>query len=333
MCRRCRTRAIIVQQPGHDLPRRPAAGEGRDRRSRRRAEELGGGDVHSRVVRRRRPPRRRTTRTRSAIARRIVGNLNRDEAAVSGTARRRASRCYPADELYGIVPADTRTPYDVREVIARIVDGCEFDEFKALYGTTLVCGFAHIHGYPGRHPRQQRHPVLGERAQGRAFHRAVRASAASRWCSCRTSPASWSGSKYEARRHRQGWRQDGDGGRDRARAEVHRHHRRQLRRRQLRHVRPRLRPALPVDVAERAHLGDGRRAGRVGARDRAPRRPSKPRAARGRAEEEDAFKAPIRAQYETQGHPYYATARLWDDGIIDPADTRTVLGLALVGRR
>ena len=77
-------------------------------------------------------------------------------------------------------------------------------------------------------------------------------------------------------------------------------------------------------MAERAHLGDGRRAGG----DACSRRCGATRGLR-EADEEEAFKAPIRAQYETQGHPYYATARLWDDGIIDPADTRRVLGLAL----
>ena len=87
------------------------------------------------------------------------------------------------------------------------------------------------------------------------------------------------------------------------------------------------RPALPVDVAERAHLGDGRRAGGQRAGHGATRR-HRGQAASGR-DEEEAFKAPIREQYERQGHPYYASARLWDDGVIDPADTRRVLGLAL----
>ena len=154
------------------------------------AEELGGADVHSRQS--------GVTDYYAAndahalgIARRIVGNLNRVKRPYLEL-RPPREPLYPADELYGIVPADPRTPYDVRDVIARIVDGSEFDEFKALYGTTLICGFAHIHGYPDRHPRQQRHPVQRERAQGRALHRAVRASATFRCCSCRTSPASWS---------------------------------------------------------------------------------------------------------------------------------------------
>ena len=83
-----------------------------------------------------------------------------------------------------------------------------------------------------------------------------------------------------------------------------------------------------MDVAERAHFGDGRRAGRLGAGDGAARRHG---GARGKwsAEDEEQFKAPIRAQYETQGHPYYASARLWDDGIIDPAETRLVLALGI----
>ena len=87
-----------------------------------------------------------------------------------------------------------------------------------------------------------------------------------------------------------------------------------------------------MDVAERAHLRHGRRAGRHRAGARCGATASRRAARPGRREEEEAFKAPIRAQYETQGHPYYATARLWDDGIIDPADTRRVLGLGALGR-
>src|SRR5699024_3934398 len=82
-----------------------------------------------------------------AIARRCVANLNWRKQADIQTRAPKAPR-YPATDLYGIIPADTKQPYDVREVIARIVDDSEFDEFKALYGTTLMCGFAHLHGYP-----------------------------------------------------------------------------------------------------------------------------------------------------------------------------------------
>ena len=99
---------------------------------------------------------------------------------------------YPAEELYGIVPTDTRKPYDVREVIARIVDGSEFDEFKPLYGTTLVCGFAHIHGYPVGIIANNGMLFSRKRAQGRAFHRAVLPAQHPAASSCRTSPASWS---------------------------------------------------------------------------------------------------------------------------------------------
>ncbi len=87
-------------------------------------------------------------------------------------------------------------------------------------------------------------------------------------------------------------------------------------------------PALPVDVAQCAHLGDGRRAGRLCPRHRAARRDGGARQ-QWPAADEAAFKAPIRAQYESQGHPYYASARLWDDGIIDPAETRLVLALGI----
>ena len=97
-------------------------------------------------------------------------------------------------------------------------------------------------------------------------------------------------------------------------------HRRLVWRRQLRHVRPRVRPAVAVDVAERAHLGDGRRAGGRRAHHRQARSARARRARRSRAEEEDAIRAPILEKYEREGSPYYSTARLWDDGILDPVD-------------
>src|SRR5438067_8952070 len=110
------------------------------------AEELGGAEVHSRQSG---VTDYYATDDGHAIgiARRIVANLNRVRHSYLEI-RAPQEPLFPADELYGIVPADPRTPYDVREVIARIVDGSELDEFKALYGQTLVCGFARIHGFP-----------------------------------------------------------------------------------------------------------------------------------------------------------------------------------------
>jgi 3-methylcrotonyl-CoA carboxylase beta subunit len=217
-----------------------------------------------------------------------------------------------------VIPTDTRKPFDVREVIARIVDGSEFDEFKARYGTTLVCGFAHL-GLP-----------VGIVANnGILFSEsALKGAHFIELCCQRKIPLVFLqnitgfmvGRKYE----NEGIARNGAKmvtAVATASAQVHRDHRRQLRRRQLRHVRPRLFAALPVDVAERAHLGDGRRAGRQRAGHRAPRR-HRGQGRQWSADEEEAFKAPIRDQYERQGHPYYASARLWDDGVIDPADTR-----------
>ena len=111
--------------------------------------------------------------------------------------------------------------------------------------------------------------------------------------------------------------------------EAHRRDRRIVRRRQLLDVRPRLLAAVPLDLAGEPHLGHGRPAGGVGARRPSSATSSRRAARSGRAEAQAEFEAPIRAQYEEQGSPYYATARLWDDGVIDPPDTRDLLGLAL----
>ena len=218
------------------------------------AEELGGADVHTRISGVTDHLRARTTRTRSGIARRIVADLNTREA------RRRWRCAQPAPPRYDRARDSTawcppigRKPFDVREIIARLVDGSEFDEFKRLYGADAGHRLRAYLGLSGRHHRQQRHPVQRERAEGRAFHRAVRQ---------RNIPLVFLqnitgfmvGRKYEAG----GIAKDGAkmvtavatagvpkftviiGG--------------SLRRRQLRHVRPRLFAALPVDVAERAHL-------------------------------------------------------------------------------
>src|SRR5690606_40926007 len=110
------------------------------------AEELGGADVHSRqsgVT----DHYAQNDAHAIGIARRIIGNLNPPVRSDSG---RRAPRAplFAPEEIYGVVPADNRKPFDVRDIIARLVDGSEFEEFKKLYGTTLVCGFAHIWGFP-----------------------------------------------------------------------------------------------------------------------------------------------------------------------------------------
>jgi hypothetical protein len=208
------------------------------------ADELGGADVHTRI---------------SGVADYFAD----DDAHALHLARTIVSTLHTAKHLPAdrttpgspLRPAElrhrlrTRTPYDVREVIARVVDGSRFDEFKR-YATTLVTGFARITASRG-HRRQQRRVVLGIRAQGHPLHRDLQHA---------RDPARvpaehhrlHGGPRLRTRRHREGWRQDGARRGHVGRAEVHRHHRRLVRRRQLRHVRPRLRSAPAVD-AERTH--------------------------------------------------------------------------------
>lgn len=123
------------------------------------------------------------------LARNAVARLNRAKPAALALAPVREPR-YDASELNGIIPADTRKPYDVREVIARIVDGSEFDEFKARYGTTLVTGFAHIHGMPVGIVANNG-ILFSESAQKGAHFIELCAQRKIPWSSCRTSPASW----------------------------------------------------------------------------------------------------------------------------------------------
>ena len=176
------------------------------------AEELGGADVHSRisgVADHYARERRACAGDRAAI----VGNLEPREATGPRAARARASRATTRRDSTASSRPTTRKPYDVREVIARIVDGSELDEFKRLYGTTLVTGFAHIWGYPGRHPRQQRHPVLRDRALKGAHFIEL--------CAQRGIPLRVPAEHHRLHgrpeirggRHRQGRREDGDGGR------------------------------------------------------------------------------------------------------------------------
>ena len=260
------------------------------------------------------------------IARDIVGHLNRRKQLPVAT-RQPREPLYPADELYGIVPADTRRPFDIREVIARLVDGSEFDEFKARYGKTLVTGFAHLHGYPVGIVANNG-ILFGESALKGAHFIEL--------CNQRGIPLVFLqnitgfmvGRKYE----NAGIAKDGA--------------------KMVTAVACSSVPKFTVVIGGSFGAGNYAMCGRAyGARFLwmwpnarisvmggeqaasvlATVRRDAIEAGGGQwsAEEEEAFKTPVREQYEHQGSPWYATARLWDDGIIDPADTRRVLGLGL----
>jgi 3-methylcrotonyl-CoA carboxylase beta subunit len=289
------------------------------------AEELGGAEVHARksgvadhyAV---------NDAQALEIARNIVGNLNRRKCP-GVTLREPAEPFYDAQEIYGIVPADARAAYDVREIIARVVDSSALDEFKALYGTTLVCGFAHIFGYPAG--------VLAN--NGILFSEsALKGAHFIELCVQRKIPLVFLqnirgfmvGQKYEV----QGIAKDG--------AKL------------VTAVSCANVPKITVIIGGSFGAGNYGMCGRAfgprflwmwpnsrisvmggeqAANVLAQVRRDKIEAA-GKvwpAEEEEAFKAPVLKQFERQAHPYYASARLWDDGIIDPAETRMVLGLSL----
>ena len=235
------------------------------------AEDLGGGDVHTRLSGVADHLAQNDTHA-LAIARAAVANLNWRKDVQMRCAPPRAP-LFDASELHGVIPTDTKKPYDVHEIIARIVDGSEFDEFKARYGATLVTGFAHIEGMPVGIVANN--GVLFSESAMKGAHFIELCGQRKIPLVTRDVPAEHhrlhGRAQVRGRGHRQAWREDGHGGVDRQRAEVHRHHRRQFRRRQLRHVRPGLFAALPVDVAERAHQRDGRRTGRRRARDREAR--------------------------------------------------------------
>jgi 3-methylcrotonyl-CoA carboxylase beta subunit len=289
------------------------------------AEELGGADVHARVsgvV----DHYALNDAHALALARRIVARTNRSKSVSLDIVPPVEPR-YDAAEIYGVVPTDVRKPYDVREIIARIVDGSELDEFKPLYGTTLVTGFARIWGYP-----------VGIVANnGILFSEsALKGAHFIELCAQRSIPLVFLqnisgfmvGKKYEA----------GGIARDGAKmvtavscAQV---------------------PKFTVIIGGSFGAGNYGMCGRafnprflwmwpnarisvMGGEQAASVLATVRRdnlEAQGKAwskDEEEKFKQPLRDQYETQGHPYYASARLWDDGIIDPAETRMVLGLGL----
>jgi Acetyl-CoA carboxylase, carboxyltransferase component (subunits alpha and beta) len=192
------------------------------------AEDLGGADVHcktSGVA----DHYAEDDEHALAIARRCIANLNWSKQGQLNTRAPRAP-LYASDELYGVIPVDSKQPFDVREIIARLVDGSEFDEFKALFGTTLVCGFAHLHGYPVAILANNGILFRRGRAERRALHRTGLPA---------RHPAGVPAEHHRlhgrpevrGRRHRQARRQAGHRGGLCPGAEVHRDHRRQLRRR------------------------------------------------------------------------------------------------------
>ena len=221
------------------------------------AEELGGGVLHARtsgVVDHLAADDADALRILRSIVATLPPPTRAWERAAGRGPRRRPGL------LYGAVPPDSRTPYDPREVIARIVDGSRLHEFKPEYAQTIVTGFAHIYG----------HPVGILANQGILFcESALKAAHFVELCDQRADPAPLPAEHQRLHgrpgvrggRDRQGRRQDGRRRRHRPGPQADRDRRRLLRRRQLRDVRPRLLAPLPVDVAERAHLGDGRRAG------------------------------------------------------------------------
>jgi 3-methylcrotonyl-CoA carboxylase beta subunit len=289
------------------------------------AEDLGGADVHTRISGVADHLAEDDTHALSLV-RRIVANLNRPKRIDLELAEVR-DPLYVAEELYGVVNTDIRKPYDVREVIARIVDGSEFDEFKARYGETLVTGFARIHGYPVGIVANNG-ILFSESAQKGAHFIEL--------CSQRGIPLVFLqnisgfmvGQKYEAG----GIAKDGA--------------------KMVTAVACAAVPKFTVIIGGSFGAGNygmcgraysprflwmwpnarisvmgGPQAANVLAQVR--RDNIEGRGESWSAEDEAAFKEPIEDQYESQGHPYYASARLWDDGIIDPADTRRVLGLGL----
>ncbi|RQU35570.1 methylcrotonoyl-CoA carboxylase [Burkholderia cenocepacia] len=289
------------------------------------AEDLGGGDVHTRLSGVADHLAQNDAHALS-IARNIVGHLAPKIAPPVALREPKPPR-YDAKSLYGVIPVDTRKPFDVREVIARIVDDSEFDEFKARFGTTLVTGFAHIWG----------HPVGIVANNGILFSEsAVKGAHFIELCCQRKIPLVFLqnitgfmvGRKYE----NEGIARHGA--------------------KMVTAVSNAKVPKFTVIIGGSFGAGNYGMCGRafgprflwmwpnarisvMGGEQAASvlatvrRDGIEAKGGSWSPEEEDAFKQPIRDQYERQGHPYYASARLWDDGVIDPAQTRDVLGLGL----
>ena len=289
------------------------------------AEELGGADVHSResgVT----DHYARNDHHALQLARSAIARLNRVKTVELDVAESEEP-LYPASDLLGIVPRNIRKPYDVREIIARVVDGSDFDEFKARFGTDLICGFARLYGYPigivanngvlfsesaqkGAHfvelCSQRKIPLIfvqnitgfmvGKQYEsgGIAKHGAKMVTAVA--CAKVPRLTLIIGNSYGAGNYGMCGR-----GYDP----------------NFLFMWPNARISVMGGEQAAGVLAQVRRTQIENAGDEWP------------AEDEQAFKQPIIDNFETQAHPYYASARLWDDGVIDPRDTRRVLGLAL----
>jgi 3-methylcrotonyl-CoA carboxylase beta subunit len=261
-----------------------------------------------------------------ALARRSIGNLNWRKLGVLNN-RTPINPLYSGEELYGVIPADAKQPFDVREVIARTVDGSVFDEFKALFGATLVCGFAHIHGYPVA-ILANNGILFAESAQKGAHFIELACQRGIPLLFLQNITGFMVGQKYEA------------GGIAKHGAKL------------VNAVACAKVPKFTVIIGGSFGAGNygmcGRaydprflwmwpnaRIGVMGAEQAAGvlvqvKHEQAARAGQSfSAEDEAKLKQPILEQYERQGHPYYSSARLWDDGVIDPAQTRDILGLAL----
>ena len=289
------------------------------------AEDLGGGDVHTRLSGVADHLAQNDLHA-IALARQAVKNLNARKVPPIATIDPVEPK-YPAEELYGVIPTDTRKPFDVREIIARIVDGSEFDEFKSRFGTTLICGFARIEGMP-----------VGIIANNGILFResALKGAHFIELCCQRKIPLVFLqnitgfmvGRKYE----NEGIARNGA--------------------KMVTAVATAAVPKFTVIIGGSFGAGNYGMCGRaysprflwmwpnarisvMGGEQAASvlatvkRDGIEAKGGQWSADEETAFKAPIKEQYEVQGHPYFATARLWDDGVIDPADTRRVLALGL----
>ncbi|AYC32921.1 methylcrotonoyl-CoA carboxylase [Pseudomonas cavernae] len=289
------------------------------------AEDLGGADVHcktSGVA----DHYAEDDEHALALARRCVSNLNWRKLGELQRHQPLAPR-YASEELYGVIPADAKQPFDVREVIARIVDDSSFDEFKALFGATLVCGFAHLHGYPVA-ILANNGILFAESAQKGAHFIELACQRGIPLLFLQNITGFMVGQKYEA------------GGIAKHGAKL------------VTAVACAKVPKFTVIIGGSFGAGNygmcGRaydprflwmwpnaRIGVMGGEQAAGvlaqvKREQAERAGQAfSAEEERQIKQPILDQYEHQGHPYYSSARLWDDGVIDPAQTREVLALAL----